>query len=117
MEKTIYHQIADHNYIGVVTILDYDVSVKKCLSDISVNTRNKSARKIIVDLALKVGNNEYRFVAYNVTDDGKILWNSSMYITPCDDIVRLANSFLTQKKEILMNSMLPNASKAALLQS
>ena len=117
MEKTIYHQITDHNYIGVVTILDYDVSVKKCLSDISVNTRNKSARKIIVDLALKVGDNEYRFVAYNVTDDGKILWNSNAYITPGDDIVRLANSFIAQKKEILMNSMLPNTAKVSLLQS
>ena len=70
-----------------------------------------------VDLALKVGVNEYRFVVYDITDDGKILWNSSKYITPCEDIVKLANSFIRQKSDILSNSMLSNAAQAILLRS
>lgn len=117
MEKTMYHPITDHNYIGVVTVLDYDVSVKKCLENILITTKKQYAQKIIVDLALKVGCNKYRFVAYNVSDDGKILWNSSSYITPCEDIVKLANSFIMQRKDALMNSMLPDISKSLFLQN
>lgn len=117
MEKVIYNQIMDKNYLGIVTILDYETSVRKCLLDILVCTQNRPERKIIVDLALKVGINKYRFVAYNITDDGKILWNSSTYITPCDDIIQLANSFIKQRSDILSNSILPNATQDALLRS
>lgn len=114
MEKVIYNPITDKNYLGVITILDYETSVRKCLSDILVPTQNRAERKVIVDLALKVGLNKYRFVACNITDDGEILWNSSTYIMPCDDIVKFANLFVMQKKEILSNSMLPNSTKKAL---
>ena len=115
MEEFIYNQIMDSDYIGIVTILDYEASVRKCLSRVLVGTQNRIERKVIVDLALKAGMNEYRFVVYNVTDDGKILWNSSKYITPCDDIVKLANSFIQKKREILSNSMLSKATQAILL--
>lgn len=115
MEKVIYNQIIDKNYLGVVTILDYETSVRKCLSDILVCTQNRPERKIIVDLALKVGVNKYRFVSYNITDDGKILWNSSAYITPSDSIVKIANSFIKQRSDILSNSMLPISTQNALL--
>ena len=93
MEKVVYNPIMDKNYIGILTVLDYETSVRKCLSSILVGTQNRIERKVIVDLALKVGVNEYRFVVYDITDDGKILWNSSNYVTPCEDIVKLANSF------------------------
>lgn len=117
MEQAIYNQIADKNYLGVVTILDYETSLRKCLSDVLVCTQDRVERKIIVDLALKVGINKYRFVAYNITDDGKILWNSSAYVTPCNDIIKLANSFIRQKSDVLSNSMLPNAIQDVLRQS
>jgi hypothetical protein len=115
MEKVVYNPIMDKNYIGILTILDYETSVRKSLSNILVGTQDRIERKIIVDLALKVGMNEYRFVVYDITDDGKILWNSSKYITPCEDIVKLANYFIRQKSDILHNSMLSNAAQAILL--
>lgn len=117
MEKIIYNQIVDKNYIGIVTVLDYETSVRKCLSNIIVSTQNRIERKVIVDLALKVGMNKYRFVVYDITDDGKILWNSSKYITPCEDIVRLANSFIRQRRDIISNSMLSNATQHELLRN
>lgn len=117
MEKAIYTQIIDETYLGVVTVLDYEISVRKCLSNILVCTQKRDERKVIVDLALKVGVNKYRFVAYNIADDGKILWNSSEYITPCEEIVKLANSFIKQRSDILSNSMLPNVIQTALLRS
>ena len=100
MEKVVYNPIMDKNYIGIVTVLDYETSVRKCLSSVLVGTQNRIERKVIVDLALKVGVNEYRFVVYDITDDGKILWNSSKYVTPCEDIVKLANSYIKKKSFI-----------------
>ena len=107
----------DKNYIGIVTVLNYEASVRKCLSSVLIGTQNRIERKVIVDLALKVGVNEYRFVVYDITDDGKILWNSGKYITSCEDIVKLANSFIRQKSDILSNSMLSNATQSILLRS
>ena len=117
MEKVIYNSIMDKNYIGIVTVLDYETSIRKCLSSVLVDTQNRMERKVIVDLALRVGVNKYRFVVYDITNDGKILWNSGKYITPCEDIVKLANSFIRQKSDILSNSMLSNAAKAILLRN
>ena len=117
MENVIYNQIIDKKYIGVITILDYETSLRKCLSTILITTQNRLERKIIVDLALKVGLTEYRFVAYDITDDGKILWNSSQYITPCENIISLANSFIQQRSAILPNSMLSSAAQTMLLKN
>ena len=143
MEKAVYNPIMDRisNYIGILTVLDYETSVRKCLSSILVDTQNRIERKVIVDLALKVGVNKYRFVAYDITDDGKILlalkvgvnkyrfvayditddgkilWNSGKYVTPCEDIVKLANSLIRQKSDILANSMLCRSDQAFLQKS
>ena len=119
MEKAAYNPIMDRisNYIGILTVLDYETSVRKCLSSILVDTQNRIERKVIVDLALKVGVNKYRFVAYDITDDGKILWNSGKYVTPCEDIVKLANSLIRQKSDILANSMLCRSDQAFLQKS
>ena len=62
MEKAICNEIEDKNYIGIITVLDYETSVRKCLSDISIEIQNRNERRVIVDLALKVGINKYRFV-------------------------------------------------------
>lgn len=117
MEEVVYNQITDKKYIGIVTILDYETSVRKCLSNILICTKNRIERKVIVDLALKVGINEYRFVAYDITDDGQILWNSSEYVTPCNSIVHLANYFIKQRSDILSHSMLSNSVQDALLRN
>lgn len=117
MEKVVYSPIMDKNYIGILTVLDYETSVRKCLSSILVDTQNRIERKVIVDLALKAGINKYRFIAYDVTDDGKILWGSGRYVTPCEDIVKIANSLIRKRSDILANSMLDNATQAILLKS
>lgn len=117
MEKVVYNPIMDKNYIGILTFLDYETSTRKCLSSILIDTRNRIERKVIVDLALKVGVNKYRFIAYNVTDGGKILWDSGRYVTPCEDIVRIANSLIRKRSNILVNSMLCRSDQAFLLKS
>ena len=115
MEKVTYNQITDNKYLGIITILDYETSIRKCLMDIFICTQNRLERKVIIDLALKSGINEYRFVVCNITEEGTVLWKSSTYITPCNNIVQLANSFIRQRSDILLNSMLPSTTKKILL--
>ncbi|MCV3419166.1 type II toxin-antitoxin system RnlB family antitoxin [Campylobacter lari] len=117
MKKFTYNSIIDENCIGIITILDYEISVTRTLSDIKFTTQNKTQKKILIDLVLKVGLNEYRFVIYNVSENGKILWNSGKYITPCEKIVKFANSIIKQESNILSNSMLSNSAQAMLLKN
>lgn len=112
--KASYNEIQDDTYLGIITILDYDLSVRKCLAGIAVCTENSGTRKVLVDLALRVGINEYRFVSCDITDKGQIVCGSSEYVTPREGLIKLANSFILQEPEILSNSMLPNESKKEL---
>lgn len=115
MEKMMFHQMMDGTYIGIVTILDYEIAVRKCLTEMSFPPERDEKRKVIVDLALKSGINQYRFIVFDVDSDGRILWSSNQYINPNSEVVNLANTFLREKKEIVLHSMLPNAKKEELL--
>jgi hypothetical protein len=107
--------MVDEIYIGIITILDYEIAVHKCLAEMLFPPKRNSKRKVIVDLALKSGINQYRFVVFDVNNEGKILLNSSAYLKPSRDVVKLANAFLKERKEIVSHSMLPNAKKKELL--
>ena len=115
MEKFMFHQMNDTTYTGMITVLDYEISLKKCLAHISFSPEIGGKRKIIVDLALKCGMNQYRFVEFNINDDGKIIWNSNQYIMPNSNIVNLANIYLKEKNEVVTNSMLPRTKKNEVL--
>lgn len=117
MEKIMYNPISDEEYIEIITILDYEISLCRNLSNIVLKTANRNGCKVIVDLALKTGLNKYSFAAYDIADDGKILWNSGRYIAPCEEIVKLANSFIRQKKDVLPYSMFSNSAQAAILRN
>lgn len=114
MKKLTLHYMADSTYIGMVTILDYEISLKKSLVEISFPPE-ESKRKIIVDLALKCGINQYRFIVFEISAAGKVLWNTSEYIVPNNDIVNAANKYLKENREIVLNSMLPTIKKKEIL--
>lgn len=114
MKKVILHHMTDGTYIGMVTILDYEISLKKSLVEISFPPE-ESKRKIIVDLALKCGVNQYRFVVFDISAAGKVMWNTSEYIIPNNDIVNVANMYLKENREIVLNSMLPTIKKKEIL--
>ena len=115
MEKLMFHQMVDDTYIGMITVLDYEISLRKCLAEISFPLERNNKRKIIVDLALKCGINQYRFVVFDISDEGKILWNSNEYVIPNSDIVNLANAYLKEKNQIVINSMLTKTKKKEIL--
>jgi len=51
MKKMILHHITDSTYIGMVTILDYEISLKKSLVEISFPPE-ESKRKIILSVII-----------------------------------------------------------------
>ena len=53
MEKLVFHQISDSTYVGMITILDYEISLKKCLLDITIPPEINKDKRIIVDLVVK----------------------------------------------------------------
>lgn len=110
MKKMTYNEINDKNYLGIITILDYRILVQKYLSKFTC-IKTQEDKKIIVDLALKIGINKYRFVSYDISDDGKVILSSKEYINPSTDIVILANSFIVREKRILRNSILSNSER------
>ncbi len=115
MEKFLYNLIADEKYFAIITVLDYELSLRSCLSEFEICSSSYESKKIIVDLALKVGVNKYRFVEYDVGADGKLIWSSSSYVTPSARLITLSNHFIRKKETALPNSMLPKNEQTKIL--
>jgi hypothetical protein len=117
MEQVMYNPITDDDYIGIITILDYEARMRKCMTDALNYIHGQTGCKVIVDLALKVGLSKYRFVEYNISHDGQIAWNSNRYVTPSKQTVDLADSFIRKRRQILEHSMLSRSERRRILQT
>ena len=114
MEKYLFHSIVNSKYLGIVTILDYEIRLSTYLSELVLPSCIKG-KKALVDLALKSGLDEYRFVEFDVDDNGKIVLNSNNYIRVSKDIEKTANAFLQQRKDSVNNSFLTDTQKRRIL--
>lgn len=114
MEKYLFHSIVDSEYVGIITVLDYEIKLSTYLSEI-VFPPPLNGKKAIVDLALKAGVNQYRFVSFNLDDNGKIVLNSNCYVRVSKEIEETANCYLQQKRDIVLNSFLTDRQKQAIL--
>lgn len=114
MEKYMINYIDDNDYLGIITILDYEVRVNYYLSQIAISP-NYHGKKIVVDLALKSGINKYRFVVFDVDDLGHIVLGSNKYLQASDLLETEANHFLREKGTIVKNSFLTQKQKDAIL--
>ena len=112
MEELHVYEIDDSRYLAIVTVLDYEILLSRCLKEIKFYPTNK---KIIVDLALKSGIDRYRFVEFTIDKNGRILTGSNSYVKPKQLLVDKANQFLKENKEIVINSFLPESRKKELL--
>ena len=72
-------------------------------------------KKALVDMALKTGIDEYRFVCFDVDDNGKIDFDSNNYITVSEDMENIANMFLKQRKDIVLSSFLTDSQKKRII--
>ena len=109
MEKYLFHSISNSEYLGIVTVLDYEMRLNSYLSELVLPSFK--GKKALVDLALKSGLDEYRFVAFDVDDQGKIIFSTNSYIKVSKDIEKVANSFLQQRSDIVNNSFLTDIQK------
>lgn len=75
------------------------------MANLAVEKSNKNKSKVIIDLVLKSEVNEYKFMPFEVEYSGKILWNSDEYVVPSGNIIKLTNSFLANRRDILQHSM------------
>lgn len=114
VEKYLFHSIVSSEYLGIVTILDYEIRINSYLSELVLSPCAKG-KKALVDLALKSGVDKYRFVAFDVDDEGKIILNSNSYIEVPREIEKTANSFLRQRSDIVRNSFLTESQKNSIL--
>lgn len=114
MEKCLFHSIMNSEYLGIVTVLDYELRLNICLSELVLPSSSKGKRTI-VDLALKSGVDQFRFVAFDVDNQGKIILDSNNYIKVSRELEEVANYFLKQKKEIVLNSFLTDTQKQQIL--
>ena len=114
MKKYLFHSINDSKYIGIITILDYEIRLSTYLSEL-VFPSNFRRKKMIVDLALKSGNDRYRFVEFVLDDNGKIMLDSNCYVNVSREIEKEANGYLKQQRDIVLNSFLTDNQKQEIL--
>ena len=114
MDKYMINYIDDNDYVGIITILDYEMRVNSYLTQIAFSSKY-FGKKAIVDLALKSGLDQYRFVAFDIDDFGHIDLSSNRYLKVTDVLEMEANNFLRQKSNLVMNSFLTQKQKDAIL--
>lgn len=115
MKQYELNAIQNEEHSGIITILDYEISFlktlknQKLLKEIEDKLQLSACKdtKLIFDLALLSGVNEYRFVEVRWIKD-HFLIKSKKYITPNDKVIKAANQILGKYPEVLKNSILPD---------
>ena len=109
MEKLYVNNLNDSKYIALITVLDYEILISKYLKQLSFEASPNKPEHVLVDLALKTGIDKYRFVEFDINESGKIDLNSHRYVSLNAFYEILANNFLKDKKEIVLNSILTDS--------
>ena len=115
MVKYIFNQIDNPEFCGIITVLDYEIHLKQYLNKLVIPTSSSKGKKAIVDLALKSGLDEFRFISLDIDNNGKLLLNSNSYIQVSKEIEKIANHFLKSKETIVCNSFLTDSQKKKIL--
>lgn len=115
MRKLNFNPINTSLYFGIITILDYEIRTNSLLKDLSFPPIDYDlSKKVLVDMALKTGINQYRFIEFSVDSNGKIVLGSNEYVQPALNVKLIADSILQSNREIVINSMLPEFNKEEL---
>mgnify|MGYP002547878094 FL=1 len=109
MQKICVNMLNDSRYIALITVLDYEILVSKYLKQLSFEASPNKPEHVLVDFALKTGIDKYRFVEFDINESGKIDLNSYKYVSLNPFYETLANNFLKDKKEIVLNSILTDS--------
>lgn len=115
MEKLYVNMLNDSKYIALITVLDYEILLSKYLNQITFKSSPNNFKRVLVDLALKSGIDQHRFVEFNINESGKIELKSHKYVLVDLFYENIANEFLREKKDIVLNSILTESQKEKLL--
>ena len=74
----IINRLKESDYNVLITLLDYQLPVSRCLKSIKIYPKN--VQKILIDTALCTGLNEYRFIEATLNNDGTINLNEYKYV-------------------------------------
>ena len=107
--KKYINNLNDSKYIALITVLDYEILVSKYLKQLSFEASPNKPEHVLVNLALKTGIDKYRFVEFDVNELEKIELDSYKYVSLNTFYETLANNFLKEKKEIVLNSILTDS--------
>ena len=114
MKHHTYHEIDDSEYLGIVTIIGYRVSTTNYLKNKKFKYKGKSS-KILVDLAMKLGLSEYRFVEYYLSESNTIIPETGDYAYPSEDLIKLANGYVRELKDFFPASFLASNEQEIIL--
>ena len=73
MKAYIINRLEESDYNFLITLLDYQLQVSRCLKSIKISPNN--VKKLLIDTVLCTGLNEYRFIEAPLNNDGTINLN------------------------------------------
>jgi len=116
MKQYISNAISYNAYKYLVTVLDYETSIRTILKGMKFDS-DISDCKVLVDMAFKTGLGKYRFVEYNILKDGTVDFLHGHYARVADlqDITGIINDYLMKEKKIFENSSLLPSQKLKLM--
>ena len=107
MEQYLINSLKKDGFDAIVTLLDYETQISRCLKSIKMSP--DKTRKLLIDTILCSGMNEYRFIEATLNKDGTIDSNHCNYVNVNDDVLKTANEILKYHPDFLKNSILPES--------
>lgn len=110
---TNYPEESEYNIL--ITLLDYQLPVSRCLKSIKIYPRN--VKKVLIDTVLCTGLNEYRFIEAPLNNDGTINLNEYKYVNIEKNLEQKANEIIKNQPLYLKNSILPESQINLIMQN
>lgn len=107
MKPYLINDLKNDEYVAIVTLLDYQIQISRCLKTIKISPINSG--KVLIDTILCSGMNEYRFIETDLNEDGSINLNKYKYVSVNNNVLKKANNIIKQYPIFLNNSVLPES--------
>lgn len=116
LEISVINRLEENNYNVLITLLDYQLPVSRCLKSIKIYPRN--VKKVLIDTVLCTGLNKYRFIEAPLNNDGTINLNNYKYVSiEKKNLEQKANEIVKNQPLYLKNSILPESQINLIMQN
>ena len=107
MKPYLINNLEQDGFSLIITILEYQVQISKCLKSIRVSPHKED--KLLIDTLLCSGMNEYRFIEATFNENGTINLEEYKYVDVSNDILSFANDIIRHQPIYLKNSVIPES--------